>query len=76
MALQTDKRFTATQYALLTSLMGVPGVFAAAATGYMSKFLGWPLFYLVCSLVAVPGLLLLFKIAPWHADNQALENRG
>lgn len=73
MAIQTDKRFTATQYALLTSLMGVPGVFAAAATGYMSQFLGWSLFYMVCALVAIPGLLILFKIAPWNASNEELE---
>lgn len=73
MAIQTSKRFTATQYALLTSLMGVPGVFAASMTGYMSKFLGWNLFYMFCSLIALPGLLLLFMIAPWNTANEALE---
>ena len=73
MAIQTNKRFTATQYALLTSLMGVPGVFAAALTGYMSKYLGWNSFYYLCALVAIPGILLLFKIAPWNASNEALE---
>ncbi len=73
MAIQTSKRFTATQYALLTSLMGIPGVFAASLTGYMGKFLGWNLFYLLCALIAIPGLLLLLKIAPWHATNEMLE---
>jgi PAT family beta-lactamase induction signal transducer AmpG len=73
MAIQTDKRFTATQYALLTSFMAVPGVFAAAATGFMAKYLGWDLFYLLCAVAAIPGLLLLFKIAPWNASNQDLE---
>ncbi len=73
MAIQTNKRFTATQYALLTSLMGVPGVFAASLTGYLSQFLGWQFFYCFCALVAIPGLLLLFKIAPWNASNEALE---
>ncbi len=73
MAIQTSKRFTATQYALLTSLMGVPGVFAAALTGYMTKIFGWNLFYLFCALAAIPGLLLLFKIAPWNASNETLE---
>lgn len=73
MAIQTNKRFTATQYALLTSLMGIPGVFAAALTGYMSQFLGWNIFYYLCALAAIPGILLLFKIAPWNAGNQALE---
>ncbi|WP_092234286.1 AmpG family muropeptide MFS transporter [Desulfobacula phenolica] len=73
MAIQTNKRFTATQYALLTSLMAVPGVFAASVTGFMAKYLGWDLFYLLCAGFAVPGMLLLFKIAPWNASNEALE---
>ncbi len=73
MAIQTNKRFTATQYALLTSLMGIPGVFAASLTGYMTKFFGWNLFFIFCALVALPGLLMLFKIAPWNASNETLE---
>jgi len=73
MAIQTNKRFTATQYALLTSLMGVPSVFAAALTGYMSTYLGWNGFYYLCALIAVPGILLLFKIAPWNSSNEELE---
>ncbi len=73
MAIQTNKRFTATQYALLTSLMAVPGVVAASITGYMAKYLGWEVFYFLCAGAAVPGLLLLFKIAPWNADNRDLE---
>jgi PAT family beta-lactamase induction signal transducer AmpG len=73
MAIQTNKRFTATQYALLTSLMAVPGVVAASVTGYMAKYLGWEVFYFLCAAAALPGLLLLFKIAPWNADNRDLE---
>ncbi len=73
MAVQTNKRFTATQYALLTSLMGIPGVFAAATTGYISKFTGWNIFYFFCAFIAVPGLLILLKIAPWQATNEELE---
>ncbi|MCF6245994.1 MAG: MFS transporter [Desulfobacula sp.] len=73
MAIQTNKRFTATQYALLTSFMGVPGVFAASMTGYLSTFLGWNFFYYCCALVAIPGLLLLLKIAPWNTSNETLE---
>ncbi|MCP3874061.1 MAG: AmpG family muropeptide MFS transporter [Desulfobacteraceae bacterium] len=73
MAIQTNKRFTATQYALLTSLMAVPGVFAAAATGFMAKYLGWDIFYYSCAVFAIPGMLILFKIAPWNATNEELE---
>ncbi|NOX35202.1 MAG: AmpG family muropeptide MFS transporter [Deltaproteobacteria bacterium] len=73
MAIQTNKRFTATQYALLTSLMAVPGVVAASATGYMAKYFGWDVFYILCALIAIPGMLLLLKIAPWNASNEELE---
>lgn len=65
MASITDKRFTATQYALLSSLMGVPRVIASAPTGFLVKHLGWETFFIVCTLIAVPGLLLLLKFAPW-----------
>ena len=41
----TDKRFTATQFALLTSFMGMPRVFAAAPTGYMVAAFGWSSFF-------------------------------
>jgi len=73
MAIQTNKRFTATQYALLTSLMGVPSVFAASLTGYLSIYLGWNIFYYLCAFIAIPGILLLFKIAPWNVSNEVLE---
>jgi PAT family beta-lactamase induction signal transducer AmpG len=66
MASLTDKRFTATQYALLSGIMGLPRVLAAAPTGFAAKLLGWEGFFLVCTLAAIPGMLLLWRIAPWH----------
>ena len=65
MASLTNKRFTATQYALLTSLMGVPRVIAAAPSGYLAQGLGWFWYFSLCALIAIPGLLLLVKFAPW-----------
>ena len=65
MASLTNKKFTATQYALLSSLMGIPRVFAAAPTGYFATIFGWKSFFILCTVSALPGLLLLFKIAPW-----------
>jgi MFS transporter, PAT family, beta-lactamase induction signal transducer AmpG len=55
----TDKRFTATQFALLTSFMGMPRVFAAAPTGYMVDAFGWSGFFLLCTVIAIPGILLI-----------------
>ena len=73
MAVQTNKRFTATQYAMMTSLMAIPGTVAAAVTGYMAEYLGWSGFYIVCSLVAIPGMVLLVRIAPWGSSNEEID---
>jgi PAT family beta-lactamase induction signal transducer AmpG len=59
MASLTNKKFTATQYALLSSCMGIPRVLAAAPTGWLAEWTGWPIFFLGCTVVALPGLLLL-----------------
>ncbi len=67
MASITNKKFTATQYALLTSLMGIPRVLASAPTGFLAKNVGWETFFILCTLIAIPGMLMLVKIAPWNA---------
>ena len=68
MASITNKKFTATQYALLTSLMGIPRVLASAPTGFLAKNVGWEAFFVFCALIAIPGMLLLFKFAPWNSE--------
>lgn len=73
MASITNKKFTATQYALLSSLMGVPRVLASAPTGFMAKHMGWESFFLTCTALAVPGILLLFKCAPWPVKKEGVE---
>jgi PAT family beta-lactamase induction signal transducer AmpG len=67
MASITNKKFTATQYALLTSLIGIPRALASAVTGFMAKSIGWESFFIFCALAAVPGMLLLIKFAPWNS---------
>ncbi|GLI33936.1 AmpG family muropeptide MFS transporter [Desulforhabdus amnigena] len=67
-----DKRFTATQYALLTSFMAVTRVLAGVPTGFMVNSLGWAMFYSVSVLGALPGILLLPRFAPWNGG----EGRG
>jgi MFS transporter, PAT family, beta-lactamase induction signal transducer AmpG len=71
MASITHKKFTATQYALLTSLMGIPRVFAASITGWLAQWMGWTGFFIFCTLIAVPGLLLLLKITPRACQHEA-----
>lgn len=62
----THPLYTATQFALFTSLAAVPRTVANAGTGFMVERLGWFNFYIVCFLLAIPGMLLLYKIAPWN----------
>ena len=69
----TNPLYTATQFALFTSLAAVPRTFANAATGYLVEYFGWVHFFVLCFALAIPGMLLLFKVAPWkiaplHAD--------
>ena len=71
MASLCNRRFTATQYALLTSLMGVPRVIIGSTTGYLAKHLGWETFFLGCTLIAIPGMLLLFRVAPWNSGSES-----
>jgi PAT family beta-lactamase induction signal transducer AmpG len=65
----THPLYTATQFALFTSLAAVPRTFANAATGYMVENLGWFKFFIWCFVLAIPGMLMLFKIAPWHSES-------
>ena len=62
----THPLYTATQFALFTSLAAVPRTFANAATGYLVGWFGWVTFFLFCFGIAIPGMLLLFKVAPWN----------
>ena len=64
----TSRVHTATQLALLTALTAVPRTVANASTGYAVELIGWENFFYVCALTAIPGMLLLFKVAPWNGN--------
>ena len=66
MARETSKAFTATQFALFSSFLAVPRIFANASTGFIIEAVGYTQFFVFCTLVAIPGMLLLFKVAPWN----------
>ena len=66
----THPAYTATQFALFTSLAAVPRTFANATTGWLVEGLGWTNFFLLCALIAVPGMVLLLKVAPWAEPGQ------
>jgi len=64
----TNPVFAATQLALFTALTAVPRTLANAVTGLIVENTGWTDFFLICTALAIPGMLLLFKVAPWNAD--------
>jgi MFS transporter, PAT family, beta-lactamase induction signal transducer AmpG len=68
MARTTNPAFAATQLALFTALVSVPRVFANATTGVIVEHVGWTNFFVLCAVLAIPGMLLLLKVAPWN-DN-------
>ncbi len=63
-----NKRFTATQYALLSSLMGVPRVIFGSSSGYLAKNLGWSGYFLFCVVLHIPGLLMLLRYKLWTRE--------
>jgi PAT family beta-lactamase induction signal transducer AmpG len=65
MAKETSKAFTATQFALFTSFIAIPRTVANASTGFIVEAVGWTQFFVLCFIVAIPGMLLLLKVAPW-----------
>lgn len=70
-ARSTHPAYTATQFALFTSLAAVPRTFINASAGWLVEGLGWFNFFLLCTALAVPGMLLLSRVAPWHAAKEA-----
>ena len=69
-ARETDPRYTATQFALFTSLAAVPRTVVNASTGYLVAWCGWQNFFWLCTLLAIPGMVLLLKVAPWKAEDE------
>ena len=67
-ARSTHPAFAATQLALFTALTAVPRTLASSVTGIIVEGIGWENFYYLCTALAVPGMLLLFRVAPWNGE--------
>ncbi|SEN65652.1 MFS transporter, PAT family, beta-lactamase induction signal transducer AmpG [Duganella sp. CF517] len=70
MSRATDPRYTATQYALFSSLAAVPRTFINSSVGYIVAETGWFWFFIVCFILAFPAMMMLPKIAPWNSANE------
>lgn len=63
-----DKRYTATQYALLTSLFGLARTFSGVPSGYLAEALGYANFFLATILAALPGIYLAWRVGTKTAN--------
>ena len=64
-ARETSPRMAATQFALFTAVTALPRTFAAATTGAIVEVVGWANFFYLCTSLAIPGMLLLWWVAPF-----------
>ncbi len=70
-ARQTNTQFTVTQLALLMSVVTLPRTLATATTGFVIEAVGYFNFFLICFACAIPGMLLLFVVAPWSEPSRS-----
>lgn len=71
-ASQASLRFSVTQLALLLSFATLARTFTSATAGFLIEAVGYTRFFLVCFVVALPGMVLLWWVAPWHAGPDSL----
>ena len=67
-ARESSRAFAATQFALFTALAAAPRSIASALTGFIVEDVGWVAFFLLCTLLAIPGMVILTWVAPWTRD--------
>jgi PAT family beta-lactamase induction signal transducer AmpG len=63
----TQKRFSATQYALFSSLFGLPRIISGPLCGFMVYAIGWEAFFWSTLFFGIPGMLMLSRFVPWNA---------
>ena len=69
----TQKQFSATQYALFSSIFAVGRIVTGPIAGFTADAVGWTPFYLLATAASIPGLLLLHRFAPLHAREPELD---
>lgn len=65
MARETNPAYTAMQLAIFTSLAALPSKMLGAYTGNLVEMMGYYQFFWLCFFIGIPGMLMLFKVAPW-----------
>jgi MFS transporter, PAT family, beta-lactamase induction signal transducer AmpG len=68
LARSTARRYSATQYAAFSSVVALPGIAVGSVAGLLVEGVGYPAFFGICTALALPGLWLLPRVAPWHTE--------
>jgi PAT family beta-lactamase induction signal transducer AmpG len=74
-ATQTNKKFSATQFALFSSIFALPRSVTGLIAGFIVEKmgLGWTKFFLISAVTALPGMILLYWVAPWDRQKHTAE---
>ena len=72
----TQKRFSATQYALLSSLFTLPRILSGPVAGVLADGLGWRDFFILTVVFGVPGMVMLTRFVPWGVRDVEFEVRA
>ncbi len=68
MCRETNRSYVATQLALFTALSAIPRTVCVAVTGYIINWAGWENFFIICFALAIPGMVMLIRIAPYNGE--------
>jgi MFS transporter, PAT family, beta-lactamase induction signal transducer AmpG len=63
----TQKRFSVTQYALFSSLFGLPRILSGPIAGFAAYSVGWAPFFWSTLPLGIPGMIMLARFVPWGA---------
>jgi PAT family beta-lactamase induction signal transducer AmpG len=66
-----NQKFTATQYALLSAFSAVGRVWVGPLAGAAATSIGWPTFFIISTVLAIPGIVMLVKLRPIVFDLEA-----
>ncbi|HEX5183486.1 MAG TPA: MFS transporter [Allosphingosinicella sp.] len=72
----SNTAYTATQYALLSSVAAMARTFATTPSGYVAAALGWPHFYILCAFLGIPGLFFLWLMQRHGFVVETVRQRG
>jgi PAT family beta-lactamase induction signal transducer AmpG len=69
----TQKRFSATQYALLSSLFTLPRILAGPIAGVLADAMGWRDFFVLTVVFGIPGMVMLARFVPWSVRDPTFD---